>query len=105
LDFTNVGEKDGQIPATGDGYSWSADTCTLTLIGLNFAATEFTARAIILPDGATVVSEEGTINNITLANAPSIGIFSMGTYSIEGNGTLYINADCAMFCVNGYTLQ
>ncbi len=57
------------------GWAWDNDTLTLTLDGLNLSVPS--GHAITVPDGATVVLAENSVNTIT-AGANSYGIYLCG---------------------------
>ena len=88
LDFTS---QSGD--ASGDGYSWTAETRTLTLNNFTQTISESTGGgiAIILPENTTLVLEgESTITNSCPGGT---GIQYMGQLNIQGDGTLNLNLD------------
>ena len=107
LDFTNVGDGTGQTPAEGNGYSWDADTNTLTI-------TSLLVLGVTLPQNATLVLEgESTIytlaqdvntgsdlNTLTITSTDkgSLNLFRWyhtQDFTLKGNAVLLLN---------GYTL-
>ena len=118
LDFTNVGDGEGQTPASGDGYELtgnSTDGYTLTLDGLSLNATEYddtyywgqvqVRSAIVLPDdGPVTVVLRGT-NTISASNQwddeHAIAIRGPFPVTIEGNGTLVTNVHNAVVASTG----
>lgn len=88
LDFTSQSDD-----ASGDGYSWTAETRTLTLNNFTQTISESTGGgiAIILPENTTLVLEgESTITN---SYPGGTGIQYMGQLNIQGDGTLNLNLD------------
>lgn len=88
LDFTSQSDD-----ASGDGYSWIAETRTLTLNNFTQTISESTGGgiAIILPENTTLVLEgESTITN---SYPGGTGIQYMGQLNIQGDGTLNLNLD------------
>lgn len=86
LDFTS---QDSNI--SGDGYSWTADTKTLTLNNFTQKITGSTEGgiAISLPENATLVLEgESTITNESYGG---VCIKYTGKFTIQGDGTLNLN--------------
>lgn len=75
-------------------YTWSQNSSTLTLKGLSMTVSA--AKAITVPEDATIRLEDGTNNTIVLtgdATADALyGIFSAGDFYIEGTGSLTIMA-------------
>ncbi|NLA26943.1 MAG: InlB B-repeat-containing protein [Firmicutes bacterium] len=90
LDFT-LDSTDPSYPGeSGDGWSWDAGTKVLTLSGINIDVdTEY--GALVLPDGAEIVLDDGTENNV--ANSDGAGILCCeGSLEISGGGDLNISA-------------
>ena len=83
LDFSNVGDGEGQTPAVGNGYSFNADTLTLTL-------TNFTIRGdLYLPHGNVTVVLNGDVEvygSIYLAEGEGNALISL-----EGDGWLLVD--------------
>ena len=102
MDFTDTDASWGELSnvnltttdASGTGWSWVANTKTLTLSGLNF--TTMARDAMYLPDGARIVLQEGTTNTVESVilgenNAlSSTGIYAAGKLEISGSGTLNV---------------
>lgn len=89
LDFTSQSDD-----ASGDGYSWTAETRTLTLNNFTQTISESAGGggiAIIFPENTTLVLEgESTITNSCPGGT---GIQYMGQLNIQGDGTLNLNLD------------
>lgn len=115
LDFTNVGDGDGQTPASGDGYTWKGDSngYTLMLDGISINITEFnpdrsTNAAILLPkDGPTTIELKGN-NTITSTFTASHAIATMepgkddtNTITVQGSGSLTANVPNAIVLTGG----
>jgi hypothetical protein len=93
---------DGDIPADSitnlsEGWSWDKNSLTLTLSGidLQIAGTDAidAGDGIVLPDGATVVLQAGTVNRITFtstANEWSVGLYGENM-TVCGTGKLLIS--------------
>ena len=76
---------------SGDGYSWAADTKTLTLTNFTQTISDSTEReiAIALPENATLVLEgESTITNSSLGGTC---VQYEGNLTVQGEGTLNLN--------------
>ena len=88
LDFTSASSG-----TSGSGYSWNADTRTLTLNNFTQTIPDSTDRgtAILLPENAALVLEgESTIANSSYGGTC---IRYQGTLTIRGSGTLNLNLD------------
>ena len=87
LDFTSQSDD-----ASGDGYSWTAETRTLTLNNFTQTISESAGGggiAIIFPENTTLVLEgESTITNSCPGGT---GIQYMGQLNIQGDGTLNLS--------------
>ncbi|MCI8477078.1 MAG: S-layer homology domain-containing protein [Oscillospiraceae bacterium] len=107
LDFTNIGEGEGQTPAEGPGYKLEGNDqigYTLTLDGLSLNATEYTddwewreRTAILLPaDGPVTVVLKGK-NTISASSAwnDERAIYAKSTFdlTVEGTGELETNVN------------
>ena len=105
LDFTNIGEGEGQTPAEGPGYQLEGDAqsgYTLTLDGLSLNVTEYTEdwkwrerTAILLPsDGPVTVVLKGK-NTISASSAwnDERAIYAKSAFdlTVEGTGELEAN--------------
>ena len=98
----------------GPGWKWDAASRTLTLNGLDTEVTRAASRncvfALKLPDGATIALADGSVNTITLSAAgsgsfSSYGIYTLGSISIVGSGTLeiYMSGSGALDSFGVYT--
>ena len=107
LDFTNVGNAEGQTPASGNGYTWSGTAqngYTLTLNGLDqeTSADQDFDFAIKLPTDASniliIVTGENKINAFNSKKSAS-GIYynGNGKVTVTGGGTLEIEAAGSAF--------
>lgn len=110
LDFSNVGDGDGQTPSSGSGYSWSGDAkngYTLELNGLDLKTptNEAVLYAITLPEGDSeiniIVKGMNQINAPDCTSGSVSGIYrgdkGNGKVKITGEGTLTINATGCAF--------
>lgn len=96
LDFANVGDGDGQTPATGKGYSWDFGNSTLTL-------TDFTMKlvsggsvyqAIKLPGNAKIVLNGKNFIEVTQSESYVMnGIHAADVLTIEGTGSLTVGGN------------
>ena len=94
LDFT-LGSTDINYPGeSGEGWSWNAETKTLTLSGINLdVGLEEEEFALNLPDGAKIVLAAGTDNSIS--NSYGMGILCCdGSLEITGGGNLSLATNC-----------
>ena len=99
LDFT-LGSTDINYPGeSGEGWSWNAETKTLTLSGINLdVGLEEEEFALNLPDGAKIVLAAGTDNSIS--NSYGMGILCCdGSLEITGGGNLSLATNCHGRCV------
>lgn len=89
-------DTDTNQSSSEEGWSWNAETKTLTLSGATIDIPESNTSAIIavcLPDGATVktdASTKNTICNSSEAVEGAIGLMGMGALTINGSGELSI---------------
>ena len=60
MDLTAITED-----TSGDGWSWTQSTKTLTLTGLTLTVSDDSTHALILPDGATIDLADGTASTLT----------------------------------------
>lgn len=127
LDFTNVGDGEGQTPASGDGYAWEGDAqngYTLTLNGITINvpnevpvpppfATQARRGAIYLPtDGPVTIVLIGQ-NSLTVENGDGIycdgglGITVQGTGSLttETSGEVVANRTKGDVVIKDVTIQ
>ncbi|MBO5790506.1 MAG: hypothetical protein J6R40_05060 [Clostridia bacterium] len=103
------------------GYAWDSESKTLTLSGLCLYAPEGGA-GLVLPAGATVICETGTISEIRADGLTqggiNAGVYAQGLVTFKGQGTLYAkggtvppmgtNAACGIygsFTLTGPTLH
>ena len=104
-----------------EGWSWNAAAKTLTLNGVTFDVALHTTEpdysgegAILLPDGAKVVTVSGSKNVIT--NSSTIetafgsyaggGILSEGALTIDGDGQLSVTGGCyGILTMGGLTIN
>jgi len=97
LDLTNMPTTDNLAT---EGWAWNANTRVLTLDGLSLHTTS--DRGIILPENSSINLIQGGINTVEVENASpadiNYGIFSTGTFNIDGNGTLNVNVNQGFFC-------
>lgn len=104
MDFTDThatwgGLQDVDLTArdaSGSGWAWDAGEKTLTLSGLSFSTAA--AVAMRLPDGATVVTNDGTTNSVvsTFSRASfTCGIYGVGSLTFAGGGTLNVTGGTA----------
>lgn len=85
LDLTAV-----TTDTSGEGWSWDAAKKTLTLNGFVYEDKESGEAAILLPEDATIVVADGTVN--TIRTQKSVGILNPGgMFTITGKGELHIN--------------
>lgn len=89
LALLNAAKTEGAADSTWDGN-------TLTLNGVNFTTTA--AIAVKLPDGAKIVLADNTVNTINGGNSGSgdcYGIYTDGSLTISGSGTLDVTGGTA----------
>ena len=94
LDFT-LGSTDINYPGeSGEGWSWNAETKTLTLSGINLdVGLKEEEFALNLPDGAKIVLAAGTDNSIS--NSYGMGILCCdGSLEITSGGNLSLATNC-----------
>ncbi|MFQ9289313.1 MAG: hypothetical protein ACLR39_00770 [Oscillospiraceae bacterium] len=65
MDLTAITED-----TSGDGWSWTQSTKTLTLTGLTLTVSDDSTHALILPDGATIDLADGTASTLTGGSDP-----------------------------------
>ena len=65
MDLTAITED-----TSGDGWSWTQSTKTLTLTGLTLTVSDDSTHALILPDGATIDLADGTASTSPAAADP-----------------------------------
>lgn len=108
LDFANVGNAQGQTPATGPGYRWSGDAQNGYRLELNGFQMDLTAdssgskRAISLPLDGKIVIEVAGENEII---APDKDVFWAGgedekageSITVQGTGTLTTDSSVGPF--------
>jgi len=82
LDFVETITAD----AAGNGWSWAKSTKTLVLEGINLVVDECGAPAIKLPDSSKIILS----GNNSVENLDGPGIYSEGSFTIEGAGELTI---------------
>lgn len=91
LDFTNVGDGEGQTPATGNGYVWDANTSSLTLNAAYISGNlNLPANSVIILSGVSFVAGEIQVNG-EVSDA----------FTISGEGTL-TSADGARYVSHSY---
>ena len=90
-----------------EGWSWNAETKTLTLSGATIDIPESNTSAIVavcLPDGATVktdASTKNTICNSSGAGEGATGLMGRGALTIDGSGELSITGKVGGILSNG----
>ena len=109
LDFTNVGDADGQTPASGDGYTWEGDSTSgykLTLNGISLNVTDppeidYSHFAIRLPKDGSVTVEVNGQNTITINEGSAIGCRGDNTVTFQGSGALHASARSTLIHTTG----
>lgn len=91
--------------ASGPGWSWNAESKTLTLSGINLdVGFKEEGFAVKLPDGAGVILAEGTNNAIS--NITGSGIVCNGSLNISGGGNISLNSyDDAIYAYDNLTIE
>lgn len=88
------------ITDTNEGWSWDAESTTLTLDGLTLSVPDVSTgqNQGIFGDELTISLEEGSNNTITVGDAleqytaESLGIITEGGLTINGNGSLRVQS-------------
>ena len=73
---------------SGDGWSWTQSTKTLTLTGLTLTVSDDSTHALILPDGATIDLADGTTSTLTGGSRSTV--YSSGEVKLRGSGSLTV---------------
>lgn len=83
MDLTAITED-----TSGDGWSWTQSTKTLTLTGLTLTVSDDSTHALILPDGATIDLADGTASTLTGGSRSTV--YSSGEVKLRGSGSLTV---------------
>ena len=83
MDLTAITED-----TSGDGWSWTQSTKTLTLTGLTLTVSDDSTHALILPDGATIDLADGTTSTLTGGSRSTV--YSSGEVKLRGSGSLTV---------------
>lgn len=83
MDLTAITED-----TSGDGWSWTQSTKTLTLTGLTLTVSDDSTHALILPDGATIDLTDGTTSTLTGGSRSTV--YSSGEVKLRGSGSLTV---------------
>ena len=83
MDLTAITED-----TSGDGWSWTQSTKTLTLTGLTLTVSDDSTHALILPDGATIDLTDGTTSTLTGGSRSTVYI--SGEVKLRGSGSLTV---------------
>lgn len=83
MDLTAITED-----TSGDGWSWTQSTKTLTLTGLTLTVSDDSTHALILPDGATIDLTDGTASTLTGGSRSTV--YSSGEVKLRGSGSLTV---------------
>ena len=89
LDFTNVGDGEGQTPATGNGYAWDANTSSLTLNAAYISGNlNLPANSVIILSGVSFVAGEIQVDGVATPIADKVSGEGILTCT---DGTRYVS--------------